>query len=328
MGTDNAGLKGVRLFNGPSLHSLRPTLHVQVPVLAGSEPAGPVDLPALLKLLTQLMQALDPASHVAPVPVEATATTGRSIAVLALLLQRWLGHEVSFFELGPAARPGQRHEALVIEHRFAELGLAAVSTAVALLAAARPTPDTARLEALLSAFRRRHAGTVLHHALHSAEARGVPWRRPVAGQPLFEPGQGVKLRRVWRNFTPDTSHLGSVIATRKHWAAALFRAHGLPAPKNVVVADAEAAVKAAAALGLPVVVKPERTDFGTAVSVKLSDDDAIRRAFRVARAHGPVLVEQMVAGDNHRLLVMHGRFVSAVQQTPAQVVGDGRRTVR
>ena len=40
-----------------------------------------------------------------------------------------------------------------------------------------------------------------------------------------------------------------------------------------------------------------------------------------------MLVEQHIVGEHTRLLVLHGRFVSAVRQDPAQVVGDGQRTV-
>lgn len=324
----DADVRVVRVFNGPSLACLRPTMHLQVPVGAEGPPLTAADMSALATRVTEVMAAIDSTTALPPVDADCAASTVQHVALLALLLQRWLGHGVSFTARGPAAAPGQGVETVILEHRFAELGLSAVRTAMDLLAAADPTPDPARVEALLRTFHRQHAGDALHHVVRSAEARGVPWRRPVAGLAFFELGQGVKQQRVWRNFTPATSHLGTVIATRKHLASALFRSHGLPAPQNIVVGNAEAAVRAARALGLPVVVKPERTDFGTAVSVNLSHDDAIGRAFRAARVHGPVLVEQMVAGDNHRLLVMHGRFVSAVQQTPAQVVGDGVHTVR
>ncbi|MFO1059752.1 MAG: hypothetical protein U1E53_22635 [Dongiaceae bacterium] len=111
-------------------------------------------------------------------------------------------------------------------------------------------------------------------------------------------------------------------------ASALFRASGVPAPRNQPVEDAEAAVRAAQALGLPVVVKPAATDHGTAVTVRLTDEAAIRQAFAAARRHGPVLVEEFIPGRNHRLLVMYGRFVSAVRQTPAEVTGDGRSSIR
>ena len=330
----------VHVFDGPSVLCLRPTLHLHLhlqPHLHPQDPIPDTDQSAMATEIARMVGTLastveramvefDVALASPDLPLGALGSVGELAAVLALRLQRWLGHPVSFFVRRPTARRGQ--ERIVIEHRFAAVGVDAVRTAMAMLDAAHRTPGALDIGAELGAFLRRHSADTLPDTVLSAESRGVPWRRPVAGQPFYEFGQGLKRRTVWRHFTPVTSHVGTVIAARKYLAAALFRAHGLPAPNNTLVPNADAAVRAAKALGFPVVVKPERSDFGTAVSVNLTHDDAVRRAFDTAQVHGPVLVEEMIPGDNHRLLVMYGRFVSAVQQTPAQVVGDGLSTVR
>jgi cyanophycin synthetase len=93
------------------------------------------------------------------------------------------------------------------------------------------------------------------------------------------------------------------------------------------VVSLEAALRAATAIGYPVVVKPTNSGQGTAVSVGICDEADLARAYATAAKHGDVLVERHIPGEHTRLLVVHGRFVSAVRQDPAQVVGDGRQTV-
>lgn len=322
-------LRIVQAFAGPSLHAPRSALRLRLS-LAASNPAGSaIDVLELQRQIVAAMPGIDPSLSVpAPVSDAATATTGMAVGRVAVLLQRWLGHDVTHCASLSSVDEDRDHEEIVLEHRVPELAWSAVRTAAELCASAGARAGPSRVAELLGHFRQRNAGDVLHHAVRIAEQRGIPWRTPVAQQGLYELGQGMKLRRIWRNFTPDTTHIGTMIASRKHLATALLRRHGLPVPRNFLVGDDEGALRAAKALGGPVVVKPERTDFGTAVSVNLTQDADIRRAFAEARRHGPVLVEQMVAGDNHRLLVMAGRFVSAVRQTPAQVVGDGVHSVR
>ena len=188
--------------------------------------------------------------------------------------------------------------------------------------------SAARIQAVVDGFLRRHAAAALPGYLAAAEARGIPWRQAIAGQSFYQLGHGRKQRRLWQHFTPATSHIGTVIATHKYLTTTLYRANAVPVPKNHLVADADAAVRAARSLGLPVVVKPAQADFGTAVSVGLSSDADIRQAFEAARKHGQVLVEEQIPGRNYRLLVMHGQCVSAVRQTPAQVEGDGVHRIR
>ena len=74
-------------------------------------------------------------------------------------------------------------------------------------------------------------------------------------------------------------------------------------------------------------MKPVATDFGTAVVTGIVDADGLSQAFAAASRYGPVLIERHIVGDHVRLLVLHGRFVSAVAQEPAAVVGDGGATV-
>jgi GNAT-family acetyltransferase (TIGR03103 family) len=78
-----------------------------------------------------------------------------------------------------------------------------------------------------------------------------------------------------------------------------------------------------------IVVKPARGEQGKGVCVGVSTpaalSDAIARASLVSHV---VLLEQLVRGDDLRIIVIDGKLVAAAVRKPAQVVGDGQSTVR
>jgi cyanophycin synthetase len=56
----------------------------------------------------------------------------------------------------------------------------------------------------------------------------------------------------------------------------------------------------------------------------------LRRACEQARrvTQGPLMIEQMVQGADHRLTVIGGKLVAAVRREAPSVVGDGQKTIR
>ena len=78
-----------------------------------------------------------------------------------------------------------------------------------------------------------------------------------------------------------------------------------------------------------VVVKPARGEQGRGITVGVSDPDDLRSAVTEAYHHCPdVLLEEHVAGEDVRLLVIDGSLVAAAVRRPASVVGNGRDTIR
>jgi GNAT-family acetyltransferase (TIGR03103 family) len=77
------------------------------------------------------------------------------------------------------------------------------------------------------------------------------------------------------------------------------------------------------------VVKPARGEQGKGITVGVTDADALRRAVALARGHCPdVLLEELVPGQDLRLVVIDHEVVAAAIRKPASVIGDGRSTVR
>ena len=77
------------------------------------------------------------------------------------------------------------------------------------------------------------------------------------------------------------------------------------------------------------VVKPVRGEQGRGITVGVTTVDELRDAVELARRSCPeVLLEELVEGDDLRIVVIDHQVVAAAVRRPATVVGDGERTVR
>ena len=77
-----------------------------------------------------------------------------------------------------------------------------------------------------------------------------------------------------------------------------------------------------------VVVKPAEGEQARGVQVDLQSVDDVRNAVAENRkVCDKVLIEQFVAGDDLRIIVIDGKVVAGAVRKPATIVGDGERTV-
>ncbi|WP_199582978.1 N-acetylglutaminylglutamine synthetase [Blastococcus sp. TF02-09] len=77
-----------------------------------------------------------------------------------------------------------------------------------------------------------------------------------------------------------------------------------------------------------VVVKPARGEQGRGITVGVQDEAALQRAVDLALQFCPdVLVEELVPGQDLRVLVIDRAVVAAAVRRPAEVIGDGRLPV-
>ncbi len=174
---------------------------------------------------------------------------------------------------------------------------------------------------------RRSLGPSALALVKAAEARDIPWIR-LNDASLIQVGQGKYQKRIEAALTSQTSHTAVEIAADKELCTRLLHDLGLPVPRQYQVRDAEDAVEAANSIGYPVVVKPVDGNHGRGVSVNLSTDDEVAAAFEIAIEEGSgVVVESMILGDDHRLLVINGELVAAARRMPGHVVGDGESSI-
>jgi cyanophycin synthetase len=171
--------------------------------------------------------------------------------------------------------------------------------------------------------------TLSHHTAplaREAARRGIPWYR-VSGDHV-QLGQGVHGRHILKTAIETTGLIGHLLTQSKAATSNILAGLGLPVMPLKEVFNQDQALQAAAAIGYPVVVKPCHGYKGRAVSVQLTAPEQVAAAFEWAAGKGDsVVVERHAEGNDYRLLVVGGRMIAAAQRIPAQVVGDGRRSV-
>ena len=81
---------------------------------------------------------------------------------------------------------------------------------------------------------------------------------------------------------------------------------------------------------IPCVVKPNFTNYGIGVHmIGIGDAEHFANAVHDAFQHGQVvLVEEFFPGQEYRFLVIDGKVEAVCKRMPANVIGDGKQTIR
>jgi len=338
--------KGARVqvlqsFAGPNVHLPQACLVASVDGRAITGGAAIV-LPAAAARLLALLSGEITASR-ALVPLQRTQTLVRSglpvplddlVGATSVELQRLNGEDVEGWHV-LASSDGERI-CIAVGYAVQKVGRAALHAACDLIAACCASQSDAvalptSVTGFLAMVRAQSLGYSSRLMVELAERRGIPWQRLNEGEPiddLVELGEGHHRRRFYAAITEHTPLLGSIIADNKAMTAQMLRRIGLPAPRNFLVASADQAARAAGTLGYPVVIKPVSGANARGVSIGVASDDEAARAFELAAQSGRhVIVEEFIAGNDHRMLVIDGRLVATARRDPAQVMGDGRSTI-
>lgn len=255
---------------------------------------------------------------------------------LAALVQTIAGQLVCRVNLpagAPAPAPAADPEReLVLSLEPAVPVRASCELAATLVSAAASGPVEARerdgLRELLDEFGKNHPPLWPRVAelVAACRRRDIPWCPIQAWAGYMQLGEGAQQVRTDR--ISSTGKTAIELTSDKTASTSLLFRHGVPVPSHIGTTRPERAWPAAQQIGLPVVVKPRWGDMGAAVSVGLTTQSEVEAAFRRASRVGPwVLIERLIPGEDHRVLVAGGRFVAAVQRIPAAVHGDGRTTI-
>jgi cyanophycin synthetase len=162
----------------------------------------------------------------------------------------------------------------------------------------------------------------------AAVARGIPYRRLTQGS-LVQFGWGSKQKRIQAAETSFTSAIGEAIAQDKELTKKLLHASGVAVPYGRPVEDEDDAWVAAQEVGLPVVVKPQDGNQGKGISVNLTSEEQVRKAYRVAiEFRDDIMVERFLPGHDWRLLVIGDKLIAAARRDPPLVIGDGTHSIR
>lgn len=186
------------------------------------------------------------------------------------------------------------------------------------------------LDKLWNVCRRRHPDYQARIIMEAAQSLNVPYARAWDHARHWRFGEGQRSRVLFESSSSVDGHFGARVAGSKASSKRVLRALGIPTPAfRLIKSEAEVA-EAAQAVGFPCVIKPIDRGGGKGVSAGLVSIEAAQGGFRAARevSRGPVLVEAHLEGEDHRLMVVEGRFVAAIRREPPTVTGDGQSTIK
>ncbi|MBM65887.1 MAG: cyanophycin synthetase [Myxococcales bacterium] len=262
---------------------------------------------------------------------------GHILEHMAIELQGLTGAGVTFGKTRGTGLDGQYH--VVYSYEEERVGLAAADLAVEMIHQA--IPEALRggakirsdfnyeeeLDDLITFAQRRQFGPSTASLIRAAEERDIPWLR-LNDYSLVQFGHGKFQKRIQATVTSETRHIAVEIASDKEETNDLLTAIGLPVPRQKLVRSVRRAIRAAQSLRYPVVVKPYNANHGRGVSLNLTSPEEVEAAVGKAKEHGrSVLVEQMIEGFDHRMLVVDGELVAVSKRVPGHVVGDGTSTI-
>jgi len=130
-----------------------------------------------------------------------------------------------------------------------------------------------------------------------------------------------------------------LLAGDKYYTDTFLKKHGYPVVKSElfysesfcrdhnVDKGLEAGIAFADTLGYPTIVKPNEGLHGNGVQ-KVTTERELRRAMlRLFKDNEKVLVQRFAKGDDYRVVVYDGGFVSAYRRVPLTIVGNGTSSI-
>lgn len=130
------------------------------------------------------------------------------------------------------------------------------------------------------------------------------------------------------SLTEEARFVGCSVCDNKFLSEYFARQVGLSPPVSVRYEGGDRA-KQFLEQYTTIVVKPLNAAHGNGVSLNITSFAELERAVAAARQYSkaPPILQEMIYGDDLRLLLIGGKYTAAVRRVPAAVVGDGVHTV-
>ena len=334
MTTKNIQLLRITYLRGPNIWTYRPVIEAWVDIgVLEDQPSNTI--PGFYERLSGLLPALvehrcgigEPGGFLRRLRDGTWA--GHILEHVVLELQNLAGMRTGFGKTRQTSVRGVYK--MAFRTRQEQVGRAALMAGLDLLMAAiedQPYDVAATVHKLRDMVDALCLGPSTSHIVEAATERGIPNIRLSDGN-LVQLGHGASQRRIWTAETDQTSAIAEEIASDKDLTKSLLQSCGVPVPQGRVIKTADEAWKAAQDVGLPVVLKPYDGNHGRGVSLDLSNRKDIEAAFLLAqrKGDGSVIVEQFIAGNEHRLLIIGKRVVAAARGETAWITGDGQSNI-
>jgi len=254
---------------------------------------------------------------------------GHVIEHIALETQTLAGMDVGFGRTRDYGELGVYH--VVFAYMEEEVGRFAAKSAVRI---ARALIDGTEydLEEDLQEMREiredNRLGPSTGSIVEEAAARGIPWIR-LNKYSLCQLGYGANQQRIQATVGSKTSSIAVELACDKEDTKFLLEQAEVPVPKGEIVRRESGLKEAIEYLGYPLVIKPINGNHGRGITCGIENEEQALEAFAAAKeVSKTVIVEQLIIGEDYRLLVIDHKLVAAAKRSPAHVVGNGKHTIQ
>lgn len=105
----------------------------------------------------------------------------------------------------------------------------------------------------------------------------------------------------------------------------------VPKGKSFSVDDEEQMMNYAEEIGYPVVLKPTDGSFGRDVYTEIETKEELLSALETLKQNEQnkkVIIEQHIPGQDYRIYVVGDQAVAAMVRVPANIIGDGQKTIK
>lgn len=324
----------IRAFEGPNIYSYSPVLLVKMDIgryedTPSSRIAGFNN--RLLNMLPGLYE--HHCSRGYPGGFVERLQEGTYLAHIfehvTLELQTQAGYDVKFGKTRSTGKRGLYD--VIMGYRQAGAARQAVAVALELVRAALedvPFDVAAGVCTIRRDGEAEELGPSTRAIYQAAKARGIPVT--VYGEEnLLVLGHGCCREKVWATLTSKTSALATDLVCDKQLTKRILEENGIYVPRGWSVTTAEEAVAVWRENRGAVVVKPLTGNQGKGVTINITNQAELERAFHEARVYDEkVLVEEYIPGLQYRFCTVNGKLAAAAERIPAYVVGDGTHSVK
>lgn len=123
--------------------------------------------------------------------------------------------------------------------------------------------------------------------------------------------------------------LSAFIAKNKMYTHYFCKKNNVPVPKQKMCVSLKQVKMVAKIIKFPLVIKPINLAYGEGIVVNIKNITDLLSESKIAlEKYEKILVEKYIRGRDHRLLIVDGKFASAVLRIPATVKGDGKNSIK
>ncbi|WP_297423750.1 bifunctional glutamate--cysteine ligase GshA/glutathione synthetase GshB [Clostridium sp.] len=131
--------------------------------------------------------------------------------------------------------------------------------------------------------------------------------------------------------TSKDNYVTVLIMENKSVTKKVLADNNIKVPKGIEVNSIDEALNIVKDyINIPIVIKPKSTNFGIGISIFKdgTDENSIIKALEIAFKHdNTILIEEFIKGKEYRFLVIDNKVVGILHRVPANVKGDGVRSI-